>query len=210
VSGEHEGGYQDEQLDTAQSSPWVIRLVLLIIAVCVAAVLVYEQTHTHSTSPEAQHTGSSRLSVGSPSPSANDVLVPGFSSGSSVIEGRVVLTAELINTSQFDLAVRYPIRLLGAIPATMQLLFAELASKAAETSHLRPPRLTHIGGHEHVVLWMAFRVRCAQRGGGPLGPAAIAVPLAGLPAPATFSFSDLFDRALIPSAGQVCHPHSRR
>jgi hypothetical protein len=61
-----------------------------------------------------------------------------------------------------------------------------------------------------VVLWMAFRVRCAQRGGGPPGPTAIAVPLAGLPAPATFFFRDLFDRALIPSAGQVCHPHSRR
>ncbi|HZC73688.1 MAG TPA: hypothetical protein VE442_23555 [Jatrophihabitans sp.] len=185
---------------------------MLALAVLIAAALVYELTRKQSTSPAGQPTGPVALpTIDGATLSANSVLLADMPIGLKVgPTGDVTFTAELFNTSDSDLTVDYPVRLLDLDHALIKLVFAEVAAKSAGTSLVRPPRLTRIRAHQHVELWLGMHIKCAHGALGRTWPTArstIAVPLAGFPAAATFSFADVFGSELLPRFDRMCPAH---
>jgi hypothetical protein len=176
------------------------RVALLVGVLLVVALVAYVVTHWHSTSSTTPHATSAASRTGTgPLLAANDVLLPGLSSASSVNKatGHISFTAELINASQANLTVAYPIRVPGATHVAVSVLYAELAAPTSSINQAEPPaRLTRIAAHEHVVLWIGLHIQCAHRARPPSWPTArsrLAISLTGFPAPATFTFGDLFD-----------------
>lgn len=211
----------EEELRTGWSRP-TARIVLLVTVVLVA-VLVFVVVRGLSRSPAGRSAASapprthtaSRAGPAEPTskaPSelsaADAALVAGRGAGFSLVHGRIVYAAELVNATETRLEVDYPIRLPGANPATATVSFAELTAKSEPFSpRQHPPPLTHIAAHQHVSLQIGLHLRCPPLRrplAWPTGSSTIPIDLDGYPTPAVFTFADLFGFNIRANVHRAC------
>lgn len=193
----------EEELRAGGSRP-TARIVLLV-AVVVIAALVFVVIQSHSGSPSGRaaasaspqrHAAVPTRTTRTPESGVAAALVPGRLRGFSLVHGRIVYAAELVNATGAKLRVKYPIRLAATSPTTAMVSFAELTdSKEPFSPGQPPPLLTQIAAHQHVTLQIELHVRCQavpRPLAWPTGGSTIPIDLAGYSTPAVFTFADLF------------------
>lgn len=209
----------EEELRFGGRTPRAVRLALVGMAVIGLGAIAIVLTNQHSNSV---HGGTATTTVPpSNSPSrqliANDVLIPGTSSGWGVDAAahQLQLTGELINISDSPLTVDYPIQIYGTPLGTpARVTTAVLADSDASELTGSPLPLSVIQPHQHVVLWIGLRVSCftgsRYRPNWPTGRTSIAIPLHGYPGPAMFQFRDVLGFTVHSAMRGICPNHPAR
>ena len=205
----------DEELVAGRGGRPVVRAVTVLIVVLMAAWAAYLLTRGDSSSPAAQPTRPTPTrSDTQPEVSAANVFVPGRSTAANITGNRISISADLVNNSDSNLTVAYPLRLPGAKNADVTVLYAELAANGTtmDGTSEPPPRVTHVAAGQRVALWIGLRTHCAQQTERPAWPtrrSRIAIPLAGYATSASFNITVLFGRAWLPHGGRLCASQAR-
>ena len=188
-------GYSiDEELAAGVSTPLgrvLVITVVLIAAVAIPLTIVVDRSRSGAASTASIASPTHRLSA----LSAAHALVPGPAT-SNGLGPRLVYTVELGNATSAALTVDYPIRVAGASSWSATLSYVDVTATGGLVDFETPSHRTdRIPAHGKSTLQVGLRVRCNSlptRPVWPTGDSTIAIPLAGYPTPAVFTFSGLF------------------